>query len=143
MTALAGMKGNAGNGRSVFLRSCVACHKVGKGDGPDLGPDLDKVATRHNRFKLVESIIDPNAEVEAKYQSTQILDTKGRTTTGLLISETKERVVLFDGQKQVTIKVADIETRAVLKQSSMPEGMAGAMAPSEFLDVIEYLSTLK
>ena len=40
-------------------------------------------------------------------------------------------------------KVADIDDRKVLKQSSMPEGQAGTMAPVEFLDLVEYLATLK
>ena len=42
-----------------------------------------------------------------------------------------------------TIRIDDIETRVALKQSSMPEGQAAAMAPSEFVDLIEYLDSLK
>jgi hypothetical protein len=30
-----------------------------------------------------------------------------------------------------------------LKQSSMPEGLAGTMSPNEFLDVIEFMRSLK
>jgi hypothetical protein len=30
-----------------------------------------------------------------------------------------------------------------LKQSSMPEGLAATLSPNEFLDVIEYLRSLK
>jgi len=62
---------------------------------------------------------------------------------GLLVSETKTETVIFDGKQKVTIKAGDIEKKTVLKQSSMPEGQAGTMAPVEFLDLIEYLSTLK
>jgi hypothetical protein len=39
--------------------------------------------------------------------------------------------------------VADIDQRETLKQSSMPEGQVATMAPVEFLDLIEYLATLK
>jgi hypothetical protein len=39
--------------------------------------------------------------------------------------------------------VDDIESRTVLKQSSMPEGQVAAMSPAEFLDLIEYLASLK
>jgi putative heme-binding domain-containing protein len=101
------------------------------------------VATRLPKIKLVESIIDPNAEVDAKYLSTRIDTADGRNITGLLVSETKTETVIFDGQKKVTIKVEDIEKKSQLKQSSMPEGQAGAMSPAEFLDLIEYLSALK
>jgi len=145
MRALADLKGgNASNGRVVFQRMCVACHKVGAGEGQDYGPNLEKVMERSKtRMKLVESVIEPNAEVEAKYLSTRIDDLNGKTTTGLLVSENKDEVVIFDGQKKVTIKVADIDKRQQLKQSSMPDGQAGSMSPAEFLDLIEYLSLQK
>ena len=44
---------------------------------------------------------------------------------------------------QVVTRVADIEARELLKQSSMPEGLAGTMAPVEFLDLMEYIASLK
>jgi putative heme-binding domain-containing protein len=144
MTALAGLKGNPSNGRVVFQRLCISCHKVGNGEGQDFGPNLDKVAERSKtRYKLVESLIDPNAEVEAKYLSTRVDTLDGKSITGLLVSESKTELVIFDGKDKKTIKVDDIDRKQQLKQSSMPEGLAGSMAPSEFLDLIEYLATLK
>jgi putative heme-binding domain-containing protein len=143
MAALANMKGNPTNGQAVFKRICVACHKVGKTDEQEFGPNMDKVGTKLTKLKIIESIIDPNAEVEAKYLSTRIVTSAGKTVTGLLVSESKTQVVLFDGKEKVTIKVGDIEERTQLKQSSMPEGQAGTMSPAEFLDLVEYLSRLK
>ncbi len=142
--ALANMKGNPSRGREVFQRNCIACHKVGMGEGNDYGPNLDKVMERSKtREKIVESIIDPNAEVDKKYLSTKIERLSGATVTGLVVSENKKEVVIFDGKEKKTIPLDDIDTRTVLKQSSMPEGQAGTMAPVEFLDLVEYLSTLK
>ena len=143
MTALAGLKGNVNNGRAVFVRNCTACHKVGNGEGQEYGPNLAEVAKRLTRYKIVESVIDPNAEVDPKYQSTRIVTLDGKTITGLLVSETKKEVVIFDGKEKKTIAVDNIDTRTVLKQSSMPEGQVTTMSPSEFLDLIEYLSSLK
>ena len=143
MTALADMKGgNAANGKRVFRRMCVACHKVA-GDGADLGPDMTSVGKRLDGYKLVESLIDPNAAVEDKYLSTSVITDDGLNITGLLVSETPDEVVIFDGKEQKKIPVAEIEERVKLKQSSMPEGLAGTMSPNEFLDVIEYLRTQK
>lgn len=143
MTALADVKGgNAENGKAVFRRGCVACHKV-YNEGADFGPDMMKVGTRLTRFKLIESIIDPNAEIDPKYQSTSILTSDGQVITGLLVSETDEAVVIFDGKEKRTIATDDIEQQQKLKQSSMPEGLAATISPSEFLDLIEFLSSLK
>ena len=91
----------------------------------------------------MESIIDPNAEVDKKYLSTKLQLLDGKAVTGLLVSETKEAIVIFDGKEKRTVKVGDIEERTTLKQSSMPEGLAGTIAPVEFLDLIAYLSSLK
>ncbi|MBA4190643.1 MAG: heme-binding protein [Planctomycetaceae bacterium] len=150
MQSLADMKtGNAENGKIVFRRNCIACHQV-FGEGANYGPQMDgnpdgkgKVGKRLSRLKLVESIIDPNADVDSKYSTTKIVTVDEKTISGLLVSETKEEVVIFDGKEKRTIKVGDIESRKILKQSSMPEGLAAAMSPVEFLDVIEFLSTLK
>ena len=143
MQALADMKGgNAKNGKAVFLRTCVACHKVGN-EGQDYGPNMEKVATRLKKFKIVESVIDPNAEIDQKYLSTKIDTADGKTITGLVVSETPQAVVIFDGKEKRTVPKADIDARMALKQSSMPEGLAGTIAPVEFLDLIAFLGSLK
>jgi putative heme-binding domain-containing protein len=144
MGELAKMPGNINNGRAVFVRSCTACHKVGNGEGADYGPNLKEVATRSKaKVKIIESIIDPNADVEPKYASTRIVTLDGKTIVGLVVSETKKEVVVFDGKEKKTIALDNIEMRTVLKQSSMPEGQAAAMSPAEFLDLVEYLWSLK
>jgi putative heme-binding domain-containing protein len=143
MTALADIKGgNADNGKVVFRRGCIACHKV-YNEGADFGPDMMKVGTRLDRYKLVESIIDPNAAIDPKYQSTSILTTSGQVITGLLVSESDDAVVIFDGKEKRTIPADDIDQQQKLNQSSMPEGLAATISPSEFLDLIEFLSSLK
>lgn len=143
MQALADMKGgDPENGKQVFRRGCLACHKVFN-EGQDFGPDMMKVGMRLTKYKLVESIIDPNADVDKKYLSTLISTSSGKIVTGLLVSENKDEVVIFDGKVKRVIKVADIEERKTLKQSSMPEGLAGTISPAEFLDVIAFLATLK
>ena len=144
--ALADMRGGtAENGKTVFRRNCTACHKVFS-EGADYGPQMDgkePVGKRLTRFKIVESIIEPNADVDKKYLSTAIATIDGKTVTGLVVSETKDLVVIFDGKEKREIKTANIDERTALKQSSMPEGLAATMAPVEFLDIVAFLSSLR
>ncbi|MEI7701559.1 MAG: HEAT repeat domain-containing protein, partial [Planctomycetia bacterium] len=140
MTALADLKGDVNRGREVFVRSCTACHKVGNGDGREFGPNLAGVAKRMNKVKIVQSIVDPNAEVAEKYRSTLIVTSDGMPTAGLVVSENDTEVELFDGKAIRKIAKADIEERVVQNQSSMPEGLAAAIAPAEFIDLMEYLA---
>jgi putative heme-binding domain-containing protein len=72
-----------------------------------------------------------------------IVTDDGRSVTGLLVKETSEEVVIFDGKATKAIPVAEIDERAKLRQSSMPEGLAATLSPNEFLDVVAYLKQLK
>jgi putative heme-binding domain-containing protein len=134
--------GSAERGKVVFRRVCINCHKVGT-DGADLGPDMTQVGRRLDGYKLLESIIYPNAAVDEKYLSTMVLTDDGRSIVGLLVSETPEALVIFDGREHRKIPTAEIDERTRLKQSSMPDGLAGTLAPNELLDVVEYLRSLK
>ena len=134
--------GNRDNGKMVFRRVCINCHKVGS-EGANLGPDMTQVGKRLPPYKLVESIIDPNAEVDPKYLSTLVVTDEGKSVTGLLVSETDEELVIFDGKEQRRIPADSVDERVQLKQSSMPEGLAATLSPTELLDVIEYLKGLK
>jgi putative heme-binding domain-containing protein len=134
--------GSLDSGREVFRRVCSTCHKIGA-EGANLGPELTNVGSRLDSYKLVESIVDPNASVDEKYVSTALITDDGRSITGLLVSETPEDVVIFDGKEKKTIKVAEIEERVKLKQSSMPEGLAATLSPTELLDVIEFMKSRK
>lgn len=77
----------------------------------------------------MQSIIDPNAEIDAKYLSTSILTSDGKSIVGLLVSETSEQVVIFDGKEKKTIPTDEIEARRQIKQSSMPEGLGTTVSP--------------
>lgn len=143
MTALADIKGGSPeSGRQVFRRVCINCHKVGS-EGADFGPDMTAVGQRMTPYKIIESIIDPNAEIDEKYLSTVVITDDGRSITGLLVKESPEEVVIFDGKETKTIPVSEIDERAKLRQSSMPEGLAATLSPNEFLDVVTYLRQLK
>jgi putative heme-binding domain-containing protein len=140
MTALTEIKGDVNRGREIFVRNCTACHKVGNGDGREFGPNLAGVGKRMPRTKIIESIVDPNAEVAEKYRSTAIVTDDGTIITGLLVSDTDQTVEIFDGKESRKISKSEIQERKTLQQSSMPEGAAATVAPSEFIDLIEYLS---
>lgn len=134
--------GNAERGRAIFRRSCTACHKA-LNEGADFGPNMEKVGTRLTRYKIVESIIEPNAELDPKYNSTSVAMNDGKVYTGLLAGETPTEIMIYDGKQKHTLKKSDVEERRVLKQSSMPEGLAAAMSPVELLDVVTFLHSLK
>jgi len=142
MTALADLSGNAQQGKEIFQRNCAACHLVGN-EGRDFGPNLTDVGLRLSRFKIIESIVLPNFEVDEKYRTTMILTVDGEVISGLLVKETSNEIEIYDGKDLRTIDVEDVEERSVKAQSSMPDDLAVAMSPAEFIHLIEYLSEQK
>jgi putative heme-binding domain-containing protein len=140
---IASMRGDAKNGRAIMSRICFSCHKV-SGEGVEYGPELTYVASRLNKEELIESILDPNAKVDVKYVTTNLETKDGEAYTGFVLSETNDSLVIrIAGGENQTLKKSDIAKRETLKQSSMPEGLAGGMSATEFLDLVAYLGKLR
>lgn len=143
---LAKLKGNPNNGQVVFNRVCSACHRI-EGQGINFGPDLTKVRERLNggdvRSHIIYSIIEPNKDIAKEYQTLRVLTVQGKVIEGFVESQNDDGVTLrIAGGKIEKIPADDIEERIVSKVSSMPEGLAFSIAPSEFLDIVEYLTRL-
>lgn len=138
--------GDAQRGKAVFLSSranCAACHKV-HGSGGDAGPDLSQIGGKFDRTHLIESTLDPSGEILQGYHSTVIVTRSGGVFTGIVRSETAAAVTVVDAEgKTITIAAADIESRTASKRSLMPDGLADALTPAEFSDLIAYLASLR
>jgi len=141
--ALEALKGNADNGKAVFGRVCANCHII-SGKGFAYGPELTDVGRRLNRHDLIESIVEPSAKMDKKYLSEIILLDGGEILTGFIGTETETEILLLMPEgKQRNINKEDIEERKTAMQSSMPENLGSTIASSEFLDLMEYLASLK
>ncbi|MEZ5962523.1 MAG: HEAT repeat domain-containing protein [Planctomycetota bacterium] len=142
MLELGNLPGNATHGREVFGRICIACHRAG-GQGVQVGPDLDGVSKRLTLALMVESIFEPNARIEPKYQMVMLALHNGDALAGFIDAEAPDHLVvrLADGSRR-TIALADIKSREALATSNMPEGLGQTLSPRELVDVIAYLKTL-
>jgi putative heme-binding domain-containing protein len=136
--------GKATNGKIVFSRVCSACHQIGD-EGKAFGPRLDDVAARYSREEIIRHVLWPNEKIAKGYETVQVLTVDGEVINGFILNENAELLKLGvatpDGKgKEVEISKDDIEVRKEMKASSMPEGLIKTIAPSEFLDLMEYLS---
>jgi putative heme-binding domain-containing protein len=138
--------GKPDRGRTIFASDkakCAVCHKV-NGKGGDVGPDLSQIAGKFDRAHLIESILNPSAEILQGYQSSIIETKAGRSITGIIKSESKTALTLTDAEgKLITVSIEDIESRTVSKVSLMPAALVNGMSPAEFTDLIAYLETLR
>ncbi len=138
--------GDPKRGKAVFFSEkskCATCHKT-QGQGGEVGPDLSQIGGKFDRTHLIESILDPSAEILQGYHATILTTTSGRVLTGIVKSESPTAVTLVDAEgKSNTIAQGDVESREVSNVSLMPAGLGDSTTPGEFSDLIAYLTTLR
>jgi putative heme-binding domain-containing protein len=114
-------KGDPVAGKAVFLKQCSKCHVHGT-EGTRIGPDLTGMAV-HPKDHLLTDILDPSRSVEANFRAYTVTTKAGRVLTGLLASESKTTIELFDAEgKKQTILRQDIEELVATNKSLMPDG---------------------
>jgi putative heme-binding domain-containing protein len=140
------MKGDAAKGKEIFAANCIRCHQV-NGEGVDFGPNLSEIGTKLPKEAICEAILSPSSAIAFGYEGKTIKLKSGDQADGLIASQTADEVTLKTSTGQTTIltkyKRSDIDKIIDMKLSIMPEGMQSAMTTQEFVDLIEYLSTLK
>jgi len=130
-------------GESVFRGqgACLQCHKI-NGDGGEQGPDLSLVGKRLGRGKLMESIVNPSAEITPGYGLSTVVLKNGEAYSGRLISESPKAVhlVSLDG-KEMNFDREQI-TQVSPPISAMPP-MGQVLSPADLRDLIAYLESTR
>ena len=74
---LLSIEGDAALGEKLFasgVGQCSQCHRIGN-VGKEVGPDLSRIADKlKTREKILNSIIDPSAEIEEKYRAVTVIN---------------------------------------------------------------------
>ena len=139
-------QGDTARGSHVFHSDaigCIKCHQV-NGEGTDFGPNLSEIGTKLGKDALYESVLEPSAGISFGYEAWQIQLKNGDEAFGLIVSETESELSLKAvGGVVSRYNKNDIATRVKQKVSIMPTNLTQAMSDQEFVDLIEYLATLK
>ena len=133
--------GDAERGRKLVGASglgCAKCHAATADAATTGGPSLADAAKRFTVAHLVESVLLPNKTISPVFKATLIVTNEGKAYTGLVTSETGEKVemILTDTNK-VTIATGEIEERKLQDLSPMPQGLV--KTPDELRDLLAYL----
>ena len=140
------MHGNAANGADVFRREttgCIKCHQV-RGEGREVGPALTEIGTKLPKEALIEAILDPSAGISFGFEAWQVQLKSGDEAYGIKASETADELAIKDINGIVTrYKKSEIAGIQQTKTSIMPAGLQQTMTTQEFVDLVEYLSSLK
>jgi len=131
--------GNAPLGKEVFKKFCTKCH-VHSGEGTRIGPDLTGMAV-HPKEELLIHIIDPSRSVEGNFRIYSVVTNDGRVTNGLLASESKTAIELFDAEgKKHSIQRDDIDEFVASTKSLMPDGFEKQVSKDDLVNLLEFLT---
>ncbi len=136
-------RGDAVKGKVLFKTTlCSACHT--DADGQTLkGPHLVGIGKRYSGAELVESILKPSAKIAQGFETYHFELASGKTVSGFVVSERARSVVIREATgAQRELPLAEIESRTILKQSMMPDGLANNLTPEDLADLVTYLQSL-
>lgn len=137
-------KGDPSRGKELFTRQgCIACHTLDQA-AVQKGPYLGSAGSKFTRDYLIESILDPNAIVAQGFQTELITMKDGTVHMGFVTKEEDSVVELRNIVGIATnLKESEIKSREHQAMSMMPPGLASMLTKGEFLDLIDYLGSLK
>jgi putative heme-binding domain-containing protein len=135
--------GDPGAGEEVFAENCADCHALG-GSGGGIGPDLSSAGGKGLRFNQ-DAILKPAAEIAKGYETTVVIDKKGRKTTGLKTRETAEEIDVTKAEGEVvTIAKSDIKEITIDKlKSLMPEDLTEALTIKDYQNLLSFMMLQK
>jgi hypothetical protein len=90
---------------------------------------------------LLIDILDPSRSVEGNFRVYQVTTQSGLVLSGLMASETKTTIELFDTQgKKLVVQRDDIEQIVASPKSLMPDGFEKTLKAEELIDLLEFLT---
>jgi putative heme-binding domain-containing protein len=136
-------KGDVEKGKAFFkAQSCVACHTVADGQMPK-GPHMVDIGKRYSPSELVESVLKPSVKIAQGFETYLFEMSDGKTYNGFVVGESAKAVLIREATGvQRELKLAQIESRSIQKQSMMPDGLVNNLTPEELAHLIAYLQSL-
>ena len=137
------LKGNALEGKQVFLQNCASCHQIGGEAGRDFGPDLATIRNRRPA-SILNDIINPAQSIADGFDLWTVMLNNGESIQGVVSAETPTAISLHQiGGQETTISRADMKSLIPLGMSAMPVGLENSIDLQEMADLLAYIRDVK
>ncbi len=126
--------------RDVNRSLCLRCHAIA-GQGEHVGPDLAGLGARYSRTEIMTSILSPSQRILDGYAAVSVLTKGDQLLFGQIKRDDPKGITLIDPTgTPIEIARADVAEVRPSKQSVMPEGICNTLTPTEFADLLAWLS---
>ncbi len=124
------------------LAGCYKCHRI-DGRGADVGPDLSSIG-RVERRSILESILQPSANVAPHYVAWHLETADGKVRNGMLVHTHLDEYTYLDAKgDRFKVRTSDLVEQRPLAISIMPDGLVDRLTDQEMRDLLAYLQTRK
>jgi quinoprotein glucose dehydrogenase len=138
--------GDAQAGKKIFFEradaACLRCHKI-NGEGGDAGPELKGIGSKKTREYLLESILLPNKDIAAGFETLVVTSKNGNSFAGRLKYETDKELLLTSPEDGLVVLAKNQIQSRERGLSSMPAELGTMFSKRELRDLIEFLASLK
>jgi len=138
--------GNVEKGHEIFLNhigaQCIRCHKLKKGKGSNIGPNLETIGSRRDLNSLLESLLEPQKVIAKGYGTISLTLKNGKVVAGSYRSEENGIIEIRDAENKVTkVKASDVKERTPVVSTMPPIG--NILKKREIRDLMAFLASLK
>lgn len=132
------LRGDAKRGGEKFSGTCVSCHRLGD-LGAEYAPNLTGWARRQTTEVLLNSIINPSADIASGFGGVEIRTQDGLTIHGVELAGGDPTIVQSAGGVTQTIPRTKIASKKGLGRSLMLSADQLGLTPQDVADIAEYL----
>jgi putative heme-binding domain-containing protein len=136
--------GDATRGRALVegKGQCLTCHSIGT-NGGHAGPALSDIGLQRRSVDLMQSLVNPGAEVRPDNRGVRVVMKDGKTITGRFLNQDTFTIQLIDStDKLLSIDRSSVRESSLLTTSAMPS-YKDKLTATELADVVSYLSSLR
>ena len=135
--------GDRVNGEKVFRNqgACMQCHQIDK-EGGIQGPSLSLVGDRLEPVKLLESIVNPSAEITSGYGLSTVSTNDGVTLVGRVVETVDDNssIVLVSPDEKET-KLSKDQVLSISPPVSAMPPLGLTLPASDLRDLIAFLKS--
>jgi putative membrane-bound dehydrogenase-like protein len=134
------MKGNPARGKTVAAR-CYMCHHI-DGMGVEYGPTLTDYGKTQTTEVMIQSLINPSADIASGYDSYQIETKDGIKIQGRLLSAGDPLIIQSMGGITQTIPKGRVKNQGKVGTSLMMSAAQQGLSEQDIADIVAYLKSL-
>jgi putative heme-binding domain-containing protein len=141
------LRGDPAAGESLLQNDqslrCLECHQL-NGQGREVGPALDHLASRLPREEILQSLLAPSEKIAPEYAAKLLETHNGDIYSGFIVEETEETLHFRDvNQGLIEVPMKAIQSRESQSLSLMPQYLLQGLTPQQAADLLAFLTSLK